>query len=148
MIHFFDMDLRDQHVKTKIEINGPTSFYEAITDFWAIYYHLIYLSIITNKSIKTLLELEFVFIENQAMALNSHFNLTSWKHKPDTKINQTTPALSYYILKYLLFKYFMENKLEKISNYNNLINKVINIGFVAKPFKKIKSSRMSLLQLA
>lgn len=147
MIHFFDMDSRDQHVHTEMEINGPTSFFEAITDFWAIVYHLIYLSIITRLPIKNLLELELSFIENQAMTLNEHFNLGSWRYKPNGEINQTTPAMSYYILKYLLFKYFMENKISEIDDYNQLINKIIRIGLILKPHVKLDSSRMSLLQL-
>ncbi len=147
IIHFLDMDMRNHHVENKFKINGPSSFYEAITDFWAIYYHLIYLSMLTKESISKLLELEFAFIENQAMALNSHFQLGDWKEKSNIKINQTTPALSYYILKYLMFKYFVENKMGEIKDLNKLIETVLNIGFIQKPFVKLESSRMSLLQL-
>ena len=147
MVHFFDMDSRDEHFHTKLDINGPSSFYEAKTDFFAIFYHLIYLSIITRLPVKNLLEIEFVFIENQAMAFNNHFNLGTWKYKTNKSINQTTPALSYYILKYLLFKYFMENKLTEIEDYSQIINKIVRIGFIQKPYVKLKSSRMSLLQL-
>ena len=147
MIHFFDMDSRDAHFHTKLDINGPTSFYEAKTDFYAIFYHLIYLSIITRLPIKMLLEVEFAFIENQAMSLNDHFHLGTWKYKLNKNINQSTPALSYYILKYLLFMYFMENKLIEIEDYSQIINKIVRIGFVQKPFIKLESSRMSLLQL-
>lgn len=146
-IHFFDMDSRDAHFTTKLKINGPTSFYEAKTDFYAIFYHLIYLSVVTRLPIKSLLEIELAFVENQAMALNQHFNLGSWQYKTDGNINQTTPAMSYYILKYMLFKYFMENKLDEIEDYGQLLNKVIRLGFVQKPFIKLESSRMSLLQL-
>jgi hypothetical protein len=146
IIHFVDMDLRDQDVNTKLNINGPSSFFEALTDFFAIFYNLIFLSIVSKISIRNLLQLELTFIENQAMALNEHYNLGNWQNKISKKINQTTPALSYYILKYLLFKYFMENKLD-ISNYNELINKIIKIGLITKPYVKLNSSRMSLLQL-
>ena len=146
-IHFFDMDSRNEHIETKLKINGPTSFYEAKTDFYAIFYHLIYLSVVTRLPIKSLLEIELGFIENQAMALNQHFNLGTWKYKTNGNINQTTPAMSYYILKYLLFKYFMENNLDEIEDYGQVIGKIIRIGLVQKPFVKLESSRMSLLQL-
>jgi hypothetical protein len=147
MIHFFDMDSRDVNFTTKIKINGPTSFYEAKTDFYAIFYHLIYLSVVTRLSIKNLLEIELSFVENQAMALNAHFNLGSWNYKTIGNINQTTPAMSYYIFKYMLFKYFMENKLNELNDYDQVLTKILRIGFVQKPFIKLESSRMSLLQL-
>ena len=147
MIHFFNMDSRDKHIKLKLNINGPSSFYEAVTDFWAIFYHLIYLSIITGLPIKILLEFELAFVENQAMILNNHFNLGSWKYNFNYQVNQTTPALSYYILKYMLFKYFMKNKLLEINNYNQVLNKIIRLGFIQKNYVNIESSRMSLLQL-
>ena len=81
IIHFLDMDSRHDDNYVDLNINGPTSFHEAKADFLAIFYHLIYLTIITKISIKKLLEVEFAFIENQAMALNNHFNLGSWKYK-------------------------------------------------------------------
>ena len=147
VIHYFDMDSRHQHVNIDIKIDGPTSFYEAITDFWAIFYHLIYLSLITRLPILNLLELELSFIENQAMMLNNHFNLGNWNDQLTNIILQSTPAFSYYILKYLLFKYFLENKLIDINDYNTLINKITSNGLVSKPFIKLESARMSLLQL-
>jgi hypothetical protein len=147
MIHFFNMDSRDEHIKIKLNINGPSSFFEAVTDFWAIFYHLIYLSMITGIQIKNLLEFELAFVENQAMILNDHFKLGSWKYNFNYQVNQTTPALSYYILKYMLFKYFMENKLLEINNYNQVLNKIIRLGFIQKKYVNIESSRMSLLQL-
>ena len=147
IIHYFDMDSRHEHVETKLNINGPHSYYEAITDFWAIFYHLIYLSLITKVPIKNLLELELSFIKNQAMTLNDHFNLGNWTNIKTPVIKQTTPALSYYILKYLLFEYFLINDLIEIKDYNKLIKKITNIGLVKNPYVKLKSSRMSLLQL-
>jgi len=148
IIHHFDMDNRHIHIETKLNINGPHSYYEAITDFWAIFYHLIYLSLVTRVSIKNLLEFELAFVKNQAMALNDHFKLGNWYNNIQTSaIVQTTPALSYYILKYLLFEYFLINDLSEINDYNLLINKITAIGFVKQSYIKLKSSRMSLLQL-
>ena len=147
IIHYFDMDMRDHRVELKIPVKGPKSYFEAVTDFWGLFYHLIYLSVLITKKIKTLLELELTFIENQAMALNDFLNLGSWQHKPDETINQTTPALSYYILKYLLFKYFLENNLSEMEDYNGVLNKITAIGFEQIPYVKLESSRRSLLQL-
>ena len=44
-------------------INGPTNYYEAIADFWGIFYNLIYLSLVSNISVKKLFILEFCFIK-------------------------------------------------------------------------------------
>jgi hypothetical protein len=154
IIHYFNMDNRDIKVNTKIKIDGPHCYYEAITDFWAIFYHLIYLSLIKKVSIKNLLEFELTFIKNQAMILNDHFKIGNWDNIHNITIEQYTPALSYYILKYLLFEYFLINDLNefiddlnKIKNYDKLIIEIIKIGFIKQPYINIKSSRMSLLQL-
>lgn len=147
LIHFFDMDNKDHDISCELIIDGPKSYYEAITDFWGIFYHIIYISLITNKSIKKLLEIELSFIQNQAMQINDYFDLGDWKKKPTKIIRQITPAMSYYILKYMIFEYFIYNNFEELSNYPILLNKIINIGFERKNFNNIKSSRMTLLQL-
>lgn len=51
LVHFYDLDhkFEDVHLDLKAK---ETSYHEAITDFKGIYYHLIYLSIITNYPIK------------------------------------------------------------------------------------------------
>jgi hypothetical protein len=147
LIHYFNMDSRHTHLNHKIDIEGPHSYYEAITDFWGVYYHLIYFSIITNIKIKSLLELELGFICNQAMILHNFFELEDWKIKPNKIISQKTPAFSYYIIKYLLFEYFLINDLNEISDYNLLLDNILRKGFFNKPYIKIKSFRMTLLQL-
>jgi hypothetical protein len=154
IIHYFNMDNRDIIINTKLKINGPHSYYEAITDFWAIIYHLIYLSLIKKVAIKNLLELELTFIKNQAMILNDYFKLGNWDNIENISIEQSTPAFSYYILKYLLFEYFLINDLNKyindlnkIKKYDKIIKEIIKIGFIKQTYINIKSSRMSLLQL-
>ena len=84
-------------------INGPTNYYEAIADFWGIFYNLIYLSLVSNISVKKLFILEFCFIKNQALQLNNFFNL-NWKNIKLNIINQNTAAFSYYILKYFFLE--------------------------------------------
>ena len=64
IIHLFEFDCRNYNTNIIFNINGPHNYYEAITDFWGILYYLIYLSLLTNISIKTLFEIEFTFIKN------------------------------------------------------------------------------------
>ena len=149
IIHYFDMDSRDHHVNKIVDIhaNGPHSYYEAITDVWGIYYHLIYLSLITKKSIKILLSLELSFIRNQAMILNEYMELGNWKDQPNKLIKQKTAAFSYYILKYLIFEYLLNNKYIDSNNYNELLRNALQLGFKIISPVKINSSRMTLFQL-
>jgi len=145
--HYLDMDKRDHHVEHIANINGPHSYYEAITDFYGIMYHLIFVSFLSKISLKLLLELELGFIKNQAMYLNEYLKLGNWKNSIDNIIKQTTPAFSYYIIKFMIFEYLIYNDLIKNHQYNNLITNITNIGFVQYPYIKIKSSRMTMIQL-
>jgi hypothetical protein len=81
------------------------------------------------------------------MTLNDYFGLSNWKGKPKKVIKQSTSAFSYYILKYLIFEYFINNDINETKDYNELLQKSLEQGFTIKPYNKIKSSRMSLLQL-
>ena len=146
-IHYFDLDKHDHHVDHIADIDGPHIYNEAITDVLGIYYHIIFLSLITRVKIKTLLELELSFIRNQAMTLNDYLGLGNWKGKPKKIIKQSTAAFSYYILKYLIFEFLIDHNLEEAKDYNELLQKSLAQGFIVKPHHKIKSSRMSLLQL-
>lgn len=146
-IHLLDMDERDKYVKLNINIDNNTkSYYEAITDYLGICYHLQYISIVTNISIKLLFEIEFAFIRNQAMILNEHLKLGHKWTSIITKIQQKTPAFSYYILKYLLFNYILYN--EVTNNYSDILYNLLNKGFILYPnIINLESSRMTLLQL-
>ena len=146
-IHLFDLDKKDDHVDHIADIDGPHNYCEAITDVLGIYYHIIFISLITKVKIKILLELELSFIRNQAMTLNDYLRLDNWKGKPNKIIKQSTAAFSYYILKYLIFEWLIDNNLDESINYNDLLQKSLTKGFIMKPYVKIKSSRMSLLQL-
>jgi hypothetical protein len=146
-IHYFDLDKNDHNVDKIADIDGPHIYNEAITDVLGIYYHIIFLSLVTRVKIKTLLELELSFIRNQAMTLNDYLGLGNWKGKPKKVIKQSTAAFSYYILKYLIFEWLIDHNLEEAKDYNELLQKSLAQGFIVKPYNKIKSSRMSLLQL-
>ena len=149
LIHYFDLDSRDQHFDNIVNFKGSAAaYYEAITDFWGIVYHLIFLSIITKISLKTLLEIELIFIRNQAMQLNNYYKLKSWKTNPKKIIEQKTAAFSYYIIKYLLFEYALNNNIDiNMENYNDILKEILENGFQIYPYIKINSARMTLLQL-
>ena len=149
LIHLFNVDCRNNNIDLNFNIDGPTNYYESITDFWGILYNLIYISIIIKKKIKILFEIEFAFIQNQAITLYNYYNLNSISNNI---IKQNTAAFTYYILKYNLFNYIINNN-KKINNnillkYINSINKssqIINNN--NNEYIKIKSSRMTLLEL-
>ena len=147
LVHYFDLDRRDERVGHIIDKISEPSYYEAITDFWGIYYHLIYLSFISRVSIKLLLELELTFIKNQALRINDYLKLGHWSEKPTKEIKQRTPAFSYYVLKYLIFEYALSNNLSETKNYNDLLKKAMKLGIPNDTTVEIDSSRMTLLQL-
>lgn len=145
VIHYLELDSTNYHIDDIININGPHNYFEAITDFWGILYHLIFVSILTKTHVQLLLNIELGFIRNQAMYLNKYLKLGNWKNNIDTTITQTTSAFSYYILKFMIFKYLINNDL--IANYTNLITNILKIGFIQQKYIKLKSSRMTIFQL-
>lgn len=149
MIHFLDMEHRRyfNYYEVVENISDNLNYSEAITDFFAIIYHIIYINIITNISIKTLFEIELAFIKNQALQMNSYFKLTSWKKYPNIEIKQDTSAWSYYIVKYLLFQYCLNNKINNNNYYELVIKAINNIEFNNEKYIKLNTGRMTLLQL-
>ena len=151
LIHLFDMDCRDKIVSEKFNIVGEDRYYEAITDFWGIFYYIIYLSIITKIKIKILLEIEITFIKNQALTLNNFFDLGCWNNKiPNIIIKQNSAGVSYYIIKYLIFMYIINNNINInliLDNYDNFLNIILNEGFKCEKFLNLNSLRMTLIQL-
>jgi hypothetical protein len=155
VLHFVDLDNREHNYPHTYKLNiddGTNSpmeerLYEAYTDFFAIYYHLIYLSIITKVKIKKLLELELTFICNQAQRVNTHFKLGDWSIIPNGIIKQGTSAFSYYILKYMIFEYMLNNNINELKNFKIVLNKIFNNGFKSKVYIDIPSFRMTLFQL-
>jgi hypothetical protein len=150
LIHLFDMDCRNKIVTNKFNIIGEQRYYEAITDFWGIFYYIIYISLITKIKIKILLEIEITFIKNQALILNDFFNLGDWNSIPNTIIKQNSPGISYYIIKYLIFMYIINNNINinyLLDDYDNFLNIILNKGFKNDKFLKLNSLRMTLIQL-
>ena len=148
LIHYLDLDNRDiifDDDGLPHQINDFKSYYEAITDFWGIFYHLIYVSLITNRSINSLLQIEFKFIENQANLMNDFFNLDNWNYKK--QINQKSPAFTYFIVKYLIFdKILKYNDITLLNNPYKLIKNILSKKFKTNKFIKLPP-RMTLIQL-
>lgn len=147
LVHNFNLDKRYDHVHNFINTTGPHLYFEALTDFHGIIYHLIYLSIITNRKMIRLLEYELGFIRNQAMNLNKIWELDEWHKIPDNIIEQKTAAFSYYILKYLIFEYYLINKFNISEDYESILDNVLQNKFIPVKFIELDSSRMTLLQL-
>jgi len=55
IIHFLHLDHSNIHIHSVINSKGSHSYFEAITDFYAIIYNIIYISLITKIQIKILL---------------------------------------------------------------------------------------------
>jgi hypothetical protein len=145
IIHYLKLDkLSDLNYKL-FKINGPHSYFEAVTDFYGILYNTIFISILTNHNIKSLLEIELAFIRNQALFINNYFNLGKWNNIPNIIINQNSPAFSYYILKYILFEYSIKNNFDNILNYDDIFK--IGINQDINNYIDCNSCRMSLLSL-
>ena len=149
VIRALNLDKRDD-ITQSIIISEYHNYFEAITDFYAIIYHIIYLSLITKIKPKLLLEIELGFIRNQALNVHNILKLNLNEFRL-IKINQGSNVFSYYIIKYLLFKYLL--KINNIKTYlkniklNDLLKNVMKNKFKNYLYNKIKSLRMTLFQL-
>jgi len=130
LIHLFKHDHRHH--------NFDNFEHEAITDFKAVYYNLIYISILTRRKIVTLFNLELTFMFNQAKMINNLVN---------NNIKLISPADKYFILKYKIFKYYMSNPLDDINeiNYIKLLDELDD--FTETVHTNFYSSRMTFFEL-
>jgi hypothetical protein len=147
IIHLLDQDHRHEHVNIETNISGPTSYYEAITDFKAIIFNIIYLSLITKIKLKILYSFEYSFIKNQS---NYIYYILKIKNE------QKSPAYSYFVLKYFIFKYFNgqyfnENLFDDIFykniNYYKLIDQIKNYDIINIKYTNLNSARMTFFEL-
>jgi hypothetical protein len=152
LIHFFDMDHRHEEIHEEHEDFQDNSIYEAITDFKAIFYNIIYISICTGKSIISLFNLEITFINNQAKLIK--YNIDT-----NTNIILNSPVYSYFIIKSLLYNYI--NNLNQINfekiwtdlfinniNFNKIINNIKNEEIKLETnYHDFNSARMTSLEL-
>jgi hypothetical protein len=141
------MDHRNENISLPVKINGPKSFYEAITDFNAIIYNIVYISFF-NIKIEIILNNELFFIRNQAKMILSHLNTMSCRQK--------SPAYSYYILKDKIFKYFTSDNADeelfddifyKNINFNKLVQIIKNDKIQETNFIDLNSARMTLYEM-
>jgi hypothetical protein len=137
IIHYFNLDCREVEYDTIIHTKHE-NYYEAVTDYQGIIYHLIFLSILKKISVKFLFKCELAFIRNQALIINERIKNNS--------IQQNTPAYSYYVLKYLLLLYLLKHYKHN-NNYNKIFMKISKINLSNLKYTKINSSRMTLFQL-
>jgi hypothetical protein len=147
VIHLLDQDHRDENINIETNINGPQSFHEAITDFKAIIFNIIYLSLVTKIKIKILFSFEYSFIKNQS---NYIYDVLKIKNK------QYSPAYSYFILKYFIFKYFnkyyfnetlFDDIFYRNKNYSILIDYIKNNKIKNNKYINFNSARMTLFEL-
>lgn len=144
LIHLYNYD--HKHDEINCNFNNYERLAEAITDCKAIYYNLIYISIITERKMTTLFNLELSFINNQAKMINTLIK---------NNVQLISPAFSYYVLKSLIFNYLIKqdemNELNYLNlncnnNYNNLLNKLPifndNTNYI-----NFNSCRMSFFEL-
>ncbi len=110
LMHFYNKDHRNEIYDIPDEL-----YFEALTDTKAIYYNLIYISILTKIKINKLLNLELNFLNNQAIYINYYL-----------KFNKTSsPVFAYYILKAKIFNYLVSTKMN-INIYNDIFINHIN----------------------
>ena len=85
-------------------------------------------------------------MKNQANLFNNIFNLQNWSNKQIIK--QNTPAFTYYILKFLIFKNVIDSKsLESLENPRDLLSKILKSKFKESKFIDLNSTRMTLIQI-
>jgi len=147
LFHNLELDKQHDVIPEIIKTDGPHYYFEAITDFQGVMYNLIYLSLLTKVSVKNLINYELGFIRNQAMTLNDIWGLGNWHRSPENIVEQKTAAFSYYILKYMIFEYYLTHKIDLSDNYKTILDNVLSKKFIQLPFVKLSSSRMTLLQL-
>jgi hypothetical protein len=142
LIHFFNHDHSNEIYTHHKKFD---SLFEAITDFKAIIYNLIYLSLLKNKKLSKLINYEFSFINNQGIMINNLIN---------SDIVLESPAFSYYVLKLMLLKYIVSDDFTE-SDYNNLFIQNKHFNKIILKLKSLtdtkyidfKSSRMSYFEL-
>lgn len=147
VIHVLDQDHRNENININTNIDGPESFHEAITDFKAIIFNIIYISLITKIKLKILFSFEYSFIKNQS---NYIYDILKIKNK------QYSPAYSYFVLKYFIFKYFNSSYFNeklfndifyKNKNYSILINNIKHYDIKNIKYIDTYSARMTLFEL-
>jgi len=128
LIHFFNCDHREE---TYSYYTNYDSIFEAITDFKAIIYNLIYISYVTNCKLDKLINYEFSFIANQGSMFNYIIK--------NNNIKLLSPAYSYFVLKTMLLNYSISNDFDE-NDYENLFIHNKNFNKIIKKFNKLNEN--------
>lgn len=152
-IHSFNLD---QYKLSKNKYFVKFNIFEAITDFWTVLLHCIYISFMLKISWKKVLINEYKFMYVQSNYLLKKIWKINFLNENNLdnelkKVKEETNSFSYYIFKFMLFYYINEWKyypIEEKKNINELI-KILKLGF--PKINKIKglynSTRMTCYQL-
>lgn len=152
-IHSFNLD---QYKLSQNKYFVKFNMFEAITDFWTVLLHCIYISFMLKKSWQEILLNEYKFIYVQSNYLLKKIwkiNLLNENNldKELKKVKEKTNSFSYYVFKFMLFYYIDEWKyypIEEKKDINELI-KILKLGY--PKINKIKglynSTRMTCYQL-
>jgi hypothetical protein len=131
-IHFFELDryfnqfgnLQDY---LPFKFNSNDIITEAFTDFYAINYYIIFISIYLNKKnysdFKNIYQLQIDFIKQQAINI-----IILSKVNETNTINNNTNVFSYFVLKYILFECCLNKNLFKITKekFKVIIDKMLD----------------------
>jgi hypothetical protein len=155
-IHYYELDTHfrqfgvlNSYLPFKFKSDDIVT--EAFTDYYAIWYYNIYLTLMqSNISLENKKDifnnffyLQLDFIKNQAIKIIqlSQVNQTNI-------INNNTNVFSYYILKYILLEYYRNVNLLKLNkeNFTKIINKMIHFikNVKNKPHTKNSSLTMTI----
>ena len=146
LIHYFDIDKQfrgygdiNNYTNENVTNNSDLSF-EAFTDFIAINFYMVYLSLIANDvSIKLL---QCNFCDQYNFSLLQGFKIIKFSKINDGyKIINTTNVYSYYLLKLYIMIFYRNSSLSKI-NIDELVKKSLN--FYKKPLIKKYINKIKL----
>ena len=142
LIHYFDIDgefriYRDINNYLSLTTNHDYVF-EAFTDFFAINYYMIYLSLINNYSIEYMLK---NFNEQYNFSLQQGFKVIKYSKLDEGKlIKNTTNVYCYYLLKLYIMIFLRNEDLHNL-NIKEIIEesyKLYTNNLIKKYIKKIK----------
>lgn len=146
LIHYFDIDIKFRKYKDINDYLNLTTnkdyVFEAFTDFFAINYYMVYLSLIEkNYSIEYL---HNNFNEQYNFSLIQGFKVIKYsKLNEGELINNTTNVYCYYLLKLYIMLYLRNNNLNNIDisdivkkSYKLYTNKIISKYILKKNLDK------------
>tara|TARA_B110000908_G_C10267311_1_gene465617 strand:- start:4529 stop:5488 length:960 start_codon:yes stop_codon:yes gene_type:complete len=125
LIHYFDIDISFRNFKDINNYHQITTnidnIFEAFTDFYALNYYMVYLSLINNNLTKEFLHKNF--IEQYNFSLHQGFKVIKYSGLSEGKlIKNTTNVYCYYLLKLYIMIYLRNKNLNRIKIKDIVIN--------------------------